>query len=232
MTETRARSWRAVQQEVLRRIHDRIWRPGEMIPNEADLAAEFGCARATVNRALRELSEAGTLVRRRKAGTHVALNPVRKAIFTIPVIRLEIEAMGAAYGYRLLEARHEPAPTRLRKDLAPSTNAILRARALHLADERPYVYEDRWINTDVVPEILSVDLTRESANEWLVNNAPLSRGDFTFSAANATVEEAEILDIRPGTALFVVERMTWDGPVLITSVRLAFAPGYQMRTAI
>jgi GntR family transcriptional regulator, histidine utilization repressor len=52
-------SWQAIQAEVLQRIRNRQWPPGELIPNEADLAEEFGCARATVNRALRELAEAG-----------------------------------------------------------------------------------------------------------------------------------------------------------------------------
>ena len=78
--------WQSVHAEVLRRIRSREWLPGALIPNETDLAAEFGCARATVSRALRELADAGLLTRRRKAGTHVALNPVRKATLQIPVI--------------------------------------------------------------------------------------------------------------------------------------------------
>lgn len=32
---------------MLRRIRARDWPPGSVIPNEADLAVEFGCARAT-----------------------------------------------------------------------------------------------------------------------------------------------------------------------------------------
>jgi GntR family transcriptional regulator, histidine utilization repressor len=47
----------------------------------------LGCARATVNRALRDLAEAGLLERRRKGGTRVPLTPVRKATFEIAIIR-------------------------------------------------------------------------------------------------------------------------------------------------
>ena len=67
--------WEEIRAEVLRRIERRDWRPGATIPTEEQLAAEFGCARATVNRALRELAEAGVLERRRKAGTRVATHP-------------------------------------------------------------------------------------------------------------------------------------------------------------
>ena len=61
------RNWQSVQDEVLRRIHAREWPPGALIPNEADLAIEFGCARSTVNRALRSLAESGWLDRQGNA---------------------------------------------------------------------------------------------------------------------------------------------------------------------
>lgn len=46
---------------VRKRIHDGDWKIGERIPSELDLAAEFGVARMTVNRALRELTDEGAL---------------------------------------------------------------------------------------------------------------------------------------------------------------------------
>ena len=88
------RNWQSVQEEGLRRIHARVWKPGDLIPNEVDLALEFGCARTTVNRALRSLAESGLLDRRRKAGTRVAAQPVAKATLDITVIRMEVEGRG------------------------------------------------------------------------------------------------------------------------------------------
>jgi GntR family histidine utilization transcriptional repressor len=97
------RNWRSVHGEVLRRIHAREWVPGDLIPNEVDLALEFGCARSTVNRALRSLAENGMLDQRRKAGTRVAMQPVAKATLEIAVIRKGIEDRGQKYGYQLIE---------------------------------------------------------------------------------------------------------------------------------
>ena len=42
----------AIVGEVRRRIDEQEWRQGDRIPDEADLATEFGVARATVNKAL------------------------------------------------------------------------------------------------------------------------------------------------------------------------------------
>lgn len=226
-------SWQAIQDEVLSRIHSRVWKPGDLIPNEADLAEEFGCARATVNRALRALAESGLLDRRRKAGTRVALHPVRKATLNIPILRQEIEDRNQQYGYALISSElvKPPADIRARMGLSPKARA-LKIVALHLADGRPYVYEDRWVNSNAVPAIEKADLSKISANEWLVMNAPFTRGDIAFSAMNATPSLAEILGIDPGEALFVVERNTWDGDVAMTAARLVFAPGHRVHTSL
>jgi len=101
-------------------------------------------------------------------------------------------------------------------------------RALHLADNRPYILEDRWIDTTSCPEILNVDLTRESANEWLVRHKPYSRIDVRFSAMNAQAENAKHLETPAGAALFVIERTTWIGQAPITTVQAVAAPGYQL----
>ena len=61
------------------------------MPGEVDLAEEFGCARATVNRAMRELADEGFIDRKRKAGTRIKSSPTRHAKFAIPLIRDEIE---------------------------------------------------------------------------------------------------------------------------------------------
>jgi GntR family histidine utilization transcriptional repressor len=116
-------------------------------------------------------------------------------------------------------------------DLA-ATASLLHVQALHTADDRPYVFENRWINLASVPDIVDVDLNEQSANEWLVKHAPFTHGDIAFTAASATVFEAEILGTERTSALFVIERLTWENETAITSARLAFAPGYRMQTVI
>lgn len=227
-----SQTYRTIQDEVLRRIRARIWKPGEVIPSETDLAVEFDCARATINRALRELAETGVIDRRRRAGTRVALNPVRRAMLDIPVTRLEIEAKGARYRHKLLLRDETAAPSHVvaAMNLAPASR-VLHLKALHLADDRPYLYEDRWINLAAASGILAADLETISANEWLVQNVPISSGDIVLGAAGANAEDAAALDVPPGTALFVVDRTT-RAQSTITKVRLAYAPGYRMVTSI
>lgn len=226
-------SWQIIRHEVIRRISERIWPPGALIPSEARLAEEFGCARATVNRALRELAEGGLLDRRRKVGTRVAVAPVRKAKLDINVIRLDVERRGASYRHALIEQRRTAPSELIRSRLKLDRDAdMLYLRALHLADERPHVYEERWVNLAVAPDILNADLEVVSANEWLVRFMPFSSGDIAFSAANANAAEAVLLETAEGQAVFVAERTTWQGERPITTVRMVHIPGFRMRMTL
>lgn len=224
------KGWQAIQDEVLRRIHARDWPPGHVIPGEVDLAREFGCARATVNRALRALAEAGLLERRRKAGTRVALHPVSRATVDIPVIRREIEDRGCAYDYTLLERAVAVPPAVPRASLGP--DPALHVTALHRADGAPYVVEDRWISLATVPDASDAPFDRVSANEWLLANAPFTHGDIAFSAEAATDHQADLLTTAPGTPVFAISRITWDHARAITVVRLTYAPGYSIHSTI
>lgn len=226
---TAFRNWQAVQQEVLRRIHAREWAPGDLIPNEADLASEFGCARATVNRALRAVAEAGLLDRKRKAGTRVALQPVARATLSIAVIRQEVEEKGARYGYSLLERALMPPPARVRAALKTRDTALLHVRALHFSDDTPYALEDRWINPQGAPGVLDQPFDTTSANEWLLEHTPYTGGDIALSAHNASRSEAHELGCLEGAALFAVTRNTWNCATAVTRVRLLFAPGHMMQ---
>ena len=233
MTNASGSTWQQVQAELHRRIRERVWAPGEIIPAETEIARELGCARTTVNRAMRELADAGLLERRRRAGTRVVKTPVRRASFDIPIIREEVERRGAQWGYRLLTRQKIVPPLAIANRLAlPARRRALHVVSLHFADHHPFLIEDRWINPAVIPAIESVDLAAVSANEWLVQNAPFTSGQYDMLAANATAEEAELLAVAPGVALLIVERMTADRDKVITSVRLAYAPGHRIQTRL
>ena len=109
---------------------------------------------------------------------------------------------------------------------------MLHVRALHLANGRPFLHEDRWIRIAAAPGALDVNFGLISANEWLVRNVPFVRGEIEFGAVEASAVEAPPLGTRPTAALFLVQRATWNTRGLITAVRLTYAPGYRMQTTL
>ncbi|WP_185984235.1 GntR family transcriptional regulator [Aureimonas mangrovi] len=226
-------SFRAIKDEIARRIGEREWRPGALIPGEEALAAEFGAARATVNRALQELARAGLIERKRKVGSRVATHPVREARFAIPIVAAEIAASGAAYRYALLSRDERAAGDEdaARLGVEPG-ETVLHLKCLHFADERPYQFEDRLINPAAAPRALSESFETQGPNEWLVAAAPFSRAEFAFLAALPNAEEAERLNVSPAAPVFVGERRTWLLARPITYVRMVHPQTHRLRTEL
>lgn len=228
-----ALSWQDIHDDALRRIQSREWEPGALIPNEADLAKDLGCARATVNRALRALADEGWLERRRKAGTRVALSPKRRAQMAIPVIRQEIEARGQHFSHTLISRTTTTMPTQHCAALGlPSDTIAHHVLTLYLADALPFALEDRWVNLTAAPGFDSAPLEQISPNEWLVQNTPFARGTLDYSAAPATKHEATHLECKTGTALMILKRHTFGPDAPVTSMRLTYAPGHRLHLSI
>ena len=224
--------WQGIRDVMMDRIRTRHYAPGALIPNETDPAAEFGCARDTVNPALQELAAAGFLERRRKAGTRVVAEPRRKATLEIPLIRAAIEDLGAAYSFRLLTREVAPPPPEVRAALRLEDGArLLHVVTLHLADAVPHMVEDRWVVLATVPAIEAADLTRDNPNEWLVRNAPYSEGTMRCRAALAGAMAGH-LGCTARDAVLVVERATWLDGAPITLARQHYAPTYGLTLAL
>ena len=220
--------WEGVRAEVLRRIRARDWPPGGLIPGEEALAEEFGVARATVNRALTALAEAGVIERKKRAGTRVAELPVRRARLEIPVIRLDVLGRGLAYDFKLLADRLAPAPVPVTARLGlPEGQPMRYLETLHQAGGRPFVLETRWLNPAVLPLPLP-DFASVSVNEWLVTHVSLVSGDIAFLAEPASAQEAVMMGVAPGAALLVAERTTQGTGGPVTWVRLAHASGHRV----
>lgn len=222
-------SHKTIREALLKRIQSGEWGLGDLMPGEVDLAEEYGCARTTVNRALRGLAEEGLIERKRKGGTRVRHLPMRQAKFDIPIIREQVEATGSKYRHEILvrEERRPPAAISTRLKISPEDKALY-LETVHMADDRPFAFEVRWVNTRAVPQIQDANLDILSANEWLVRTVPFSSGDVMFSAESATASVAAAIGVTEGAAVFVTDRTTWLDDSFITTTRVYNLPGYRL----
>ena len=199
---------RRIAGDIERRIASGEWRPGFRIPTEAELMAEYGCARMTVSRAMTDLSARALVVRRRRAGTVVAHPPVHSsALVAIPDIQLEIEGRGLIYSHRLLGRIVRPA----RPDEGLGER-VIELETLHLADDLPFVFERRLISLTAASEAEAADFTTQPPGGWLLAHMPWTEAEHRISAVGADVETAKHLGLADGAPCLRLERRTWrDG---------------------
>ncbi len=225
---TSALGWKSVRAQFLDRIRSGAWPAGSLIPTEAQLAADLGCARVTVNRALQDLAEQGLLERKRRAGTRVVETRSRQAQIDIPLVRLAVLAEGRRYGYRLLEQVSKPLPSAVLARFHGQISAGLYVECLHLADGQPYQLEQRWINTRAIPAALTAPFSQISPNEWLLHEVPLTEAEHAFAAARPNPDEGGLLGLSPGEPMLVIERRTFQADTVLTFTRLCH-PGDRFR---
>lgn len=215
-------TYQDIQRNVLDRIKSKEWEPGDLIPNEKTLADSLGCARATVNRALRELAQAGVINRKRKGGTRISVSPTRKALFDIPIIRKEIENKGNQYSFKIVS----------KKKMRFNNTDGLSVETIHKSNHLPYAFEKRWVSLKIAVGLDKVDLDTISINEWLVTNIPISTGTISFCAETASEKENKLFNLKSNKALLIVNRETFITEDLVTKVRLSYPPAHKIKTKI
>lgn len=226
---SRLNTWQAIRADVLSRIRSGEWAPGTLIPTEHELAQELGCARATVNRALRDLAESGIIQRRRKVGTRVTARPSRRTRLDMPGVRDEIETLGAEYGYRLAESVMEPAVESATRALQlVDERAVLLVRASHLADGIPYCSEMIWLNTALLPDLDRSEFETQSPHEWLARNVPVTQARFSILSEAASAATAQQLGIAPGTPVLTIERINSLDGVPVSFSRQFYPPRHRL----
>lgn len=80
--------YQQVKDHVMRKIADGSLSAGERVPSEQELVQEFGVARMTANRALRELAEQGVIVRVAGVGSFVAEEKPQSTLLRLSLIHI------------------------------------------------------------------------------------------------------------------------------------------------
>lgn len=210
-----------IREDIERNIRSGTWRPGDRIPFEHELVAEYGCARATVSKALTALSRAGLIERRRKAGSFVAHPHVQSAVLDVPDIGSVIAARGDTYRFELLRRRVR---AHVAGDALDAAGDLLAIEGVHHAANEPFGHEQRLISLAMVPEARDVDFGAEAPGSWLLGHVPWSEARHRIAAVPADPRLARLLGIAPGTACLQLERWTWQLGKGVTWVRQTF-PG-------
>ncbi len=205
-------------------IRSGAWPPGARIPTEAELVAQYGCARMTVHKAITTLVAAGLVERRKKAGSFVATPHVQTAVIEIPDIAAIIAARGETYRFELLGRVRLPAEAV--EEAGPGftlTGEVLMLDGLHVAQGRPFCLEHRLISLDAAPQAGAVDFAGQAPGSWLLGHIPWTQARHRITACAAGAAGAR-LSIGRTTACLQVERWTWRVGQPVTFVRQLF-PG-------
>jgi GntR family histidine utilization transcriptional repressor len=220
-------AYERIKRVVAEQIRAGRWDEGAQLPSENQLVALLGVSRMTINRALRELSSDGIIVRSMGVGTFVASAKATTPLFEVRNIADDVQRRGHHHRTRvvLLEAEHHPE----RPFASQSTSdRVFHSIVVHYEDDTPIQVEDRLVNPALVPSYLEQDFTAGTPNDYLTRIAPLARGEHIVEAVLPTTEEAGLLGLEPSEPCLLIRRRTWSADGLVSIARL-IQPGSRSR---
>lgn len=188
-------------------------RPGELVPGEQELAAEFNVSRITAKRALNELAGAGLVVRERGRGTRVTHRPKAPAVTSSIEGWLEnISLMGIATEARVLDfgylAASEDIAHALELDPGTDVQHAVRVRSL---DGEPMSYLVTYVPADIGRQYDREDLDTKPLLLLLeLAGVKVASARQTISATLADSEVAGALAVHAGSPLIEVRRVVRD----------------------
>lgn len=182
---------------------------GEILPNERDLAARYGVARATLRQALEQLELEGRLQRRRGVGTTVS--PPRVGVDVSPASDRWPGEPGDSW--KTEDSEWVPAPRQVAQLLGigagEPVQAVRRTRSAHsqsVATELVYVAAGSTTAATEADAVLGTLHRRE-----------LKGQERTVELGSAKAEDARMLDRLPGAPVLLVTTryLTVDGTAAV-----------------
>ncbi|MBK5549127.1 histidine utilization repressor [Pseudomonas sp. TH03] len=198
------------------------WKPGDLIPSENRLVQELGISRMTVNRALRELTEEGHLVRVSGVGTFVAESKPQSNLLRITNIADEIIARGHSYSCSVLHLGREAASMPVAAALAlPTGSSVFHLICVHSEEGVPVQFEDRYVNPELVPDFLLQEFGEQlQPARYLLQVIRPDEMEHIVEAGHPSSDESKHMQIDAHEPCLILVRRTWSQSKIVTYVRL------------
>lgn len=211
MTElSYAPRYREIEQALRARIS--TLRPGQRLPSDADLCAEFGVSRMTARHAMAQLSEEGLVRRDPGRGTFVAEPPTHRRANFLMTFSHEMRRQGRVPSSRIVARTLRQPTDGERTDLRTARgDQVVELRRVRLADAVPVAVEVAVLATRCVSAVLEADLEGGSLHEALISAGIVpSRGKSSIGAEAAGAEDAVLLGVSAGEPMLVERRLILD----------------------
>lgn len=189
------------------------YRPGDQLPPEAELAAQFDVSRLTLREAVRGLAEEGFVSRQQGVGTHItSLHRLQNNLSENFGVTDLIAGLGLKPGGEVLDVSIEPASDRVARAIdIPAHEPVTRLERVRTAEGDPIVYSIEYVASEIDTDADA--LARHGGSLYALLQAAgveLHHGVAKLKALGADAELAKRLGIRRGDPLLFLEQVDYD----------------------
>lgn len=198
-----------IHNQIKRDVENHIYKVGDRIPAERQLAVKFGVSRMTLRQAIKTLEEEGILERRLGSGTYVASQKVQEKMSGIMSFTEITKANGQKPSSKLISYQIGKPSLSEKERLELTTDEdILRMERIRYADQTPICYEVVTVPYNLVKNISKEEISTHLYEALNQNNYEIGRVTEHISAAIANEQDARLLNAKKGEALITRRQVT------------------------
>nr|WP_157885870.1 GntR family transcriptional regulator [Parolsenella massiliensis] len=195
--------YQKIYEDVRASIEMGTYKPGDKIPSEQELCAEFGASRITVRRAIEELCNNGFLIKHQGVGTFVSKTrfsrQLRRTGNGLVSFTQLCREQGLEPGARLVDRQIVPIRGDERRFFGLGAEALLLyVRRVRTADDVPIYEENIFLPYDEFRGVMSAaldDVSIFDAIEREGGRRPVANSHLTLEAVSASQEQASLLQV-------------------------------------
>ena len=200
------------RQALVRAIDKGVFGPGARLPGERALAAELAVSRQTLRQALRQLADEGVLQPSPQRGWYVTTKLISDPPNVLHSFTDMARARGLTPSTRVLLSKRRAATLKEADRLAVApASPVLELRRLRSLDDIPVSVDQTIVALIRAPGLAELDLDDASLYGTLdACGVHVARSNYSLRAEGASAEDADLLQLAPGSPVLVGEEVTFD----------------------
>lgn len=213
-SDARLPLYQRLRDQLAEQIANNRWRPGEAIPTEAALSAEYQLSTGTVRKAIDALVSEGILERQQGRGTFIRRAQFQSSLFRF--FRFQtVSGERQVPESRILSIEPVAAPSAVAQALGlPADAPVIRIVRVRLLDVKPVLAEEIWLPRQRFQALLEIDLSREGPLLYPIYEEVcgqvVASAEETLTAESVNDVHARLLQVAVNSPVIVIERLARD----------------------
>lgn len=193
-------------------IERHILHPDQQLPNEDELAAQYSMSRGTVRKALAELQRQGLIRIEQGRGTFV--NQPKPAVSGFSLVEFDhyLHSQNRTLSTRTLIFETIPAAVGVADKLGIAQGSpVIHIVQLRMADDTPIVYEARFFDQALCPDLSLAEIEQFSIHWLLVEkyHLPLLRLSYDIEIIPLPADKFDVFAVNKAVNVFAVDRLSY-----------------------
>lgn len=190
-----------------------VYKPGELLPTENELIAEYGVSRVTVRKALDMLMNEGVIGKRRGYGAYVEQKRIEQTLKKVIHFSNDMEQHGYKSSVKMLANERVTANKTIASALSiPEGSPLIHVHRLRYANGEPMCIESAYLIYDRCPEVLNYNFAQISLRNYLAEQYQIvwKKAYQKIFAVKASAKISSCLNIKDGDPMIYIERISYD----------------------